>query len=302
MELSGNFASRHFLSFKVGRIAIFCCAGLLATACNNIFYQPDQIIRIDPSYVDAPFSVESVRTADGEDLAIWRLHGTSPRLGTILHFHGNAQNMSTHFLFVAWLTTYGFDVVTFDYRGYGQSTGRPSRSGVHADSVAVLAKISAEEKDNLFIYAQSLGGAIAPCVIAQVRPENLRALALESTFDSYRAIAQAKLGALWLTWPLQVPLSYLVSDELSPKTCAANIEVPLLLIHGTTDPVVPIESGEALYQSFASKDREIWRIQGGGHTPAFVEGSPYRRAYVEFLCLRHTRPDECRKRVGLTSP
>ena len=59
-------------------------------------------------------------------------------MGTVVHFHGNAQNMSAHYTFVSWLPAHGFNLFVFDYRGYGQSEGTLSREGVYEDSVAAV--------------------------------------------------------------------------------------------------------------------------------------------------------------------
>ena len=193
--------------------------------------------------------------------------------------------MTSHVLYVGWLADYGYEVVTFDYRGYGKSEGKPSRKGLVADGVAMLNFVAANKRpgcDRIYVLGQSLGGAVAVPAIVQSNTK-VSAVILESTFASYRQIARAKLGAFFVSWAFQWPLSYLVSDDLSPLEDIAKIHAPLLVIHGDRDPVVPLEHGQRLYEA-ASNPKELWEITNGEHTPAFLpETSPSRKRLVEYL-------------------
>jgi hypothetical protein len=109
-------------------------------------------------------------------------------------------------------------------------------------------------------------------------------LILDSAFASYRSLARSKLAGVWLTWPLQWPLSYLVTDEFSPIDAIAQLRVPLLMIHGDRDPVVPLAEGQQLFSAYPHQPKEWWLVPGGGHTAAFGdEASPYRPRLVQWL-------------------
>jgi uncharacterized protein len=246
--------------------------------CNGLFYQPLASQVLTPTKFELDYREGSVPSGN-ETLAYWVISSSKERAtrGTVVHFHGNAENMTTHFLYVAWLAEFGYRVVTFDYRGYGKSSGTPTRAGVVADGVAMLQFAVATWPDEpLVVIAQSIGGAIAvPAIVAaKVRPH---LLVLDSTFASYRHIARQKLDSIWLTWALQYPLSYLVSDELSPIDSAAEIRCPVISIHGTDDRIVPIEHGRALFAKVGSQSKEWWEIPQGEHTSAFaIENPEYR--------------------------
>ncbi|UCG33952.1 MAG: alpha/beta hydrolase, partial [Phycisphaerales bacterium] len=101
-----------------------------------------------------------------------RLHGLffpaaeSPR-GTVLHFHGNAGNVTGHWPFIAWLPPAGWNVLCFDYRGFGCSQGRISQRGsvldVHAALDYVLSRPDVDPA-RVVAFGQSLGGAVAVVV------------------------------------------------------------------------------------------------------------------------------------------
>ena len=264
---------------------------LLLSSCNHLFYYPDQVEHLTPARADPPLSFHSYAVAvePGVQLALWHIPAVPgvPRRGVVVQFHGNAENMSSHFLFVAWLAREGFDVVTFDYRGYGASTGDPDREGLVRDGLAVLDWVARAPElagPKIAVLGQSLGGAVAVPVVVRAPLGRVAALVVESTFDSYRYVAQVKLAGSLVTWPLQVPLSHLVTDELSPIDSARRLTVPFLVIHARGDRVVPIVHGRRLFRAAPRGHKEFWEIASDAHLAAFGDpASPYRARLVAFL-------------------
>lgn len=273
---------------RLAGIWIVLCT-LLLGACNHLFYHPMQGVYATPDKAGIAYEEKIALTPDGERLALWHLKPKGkPKNAVVLHFHGNAENMTTHFLFVAWLAEQGFDVVTFDYRGYGASTGEANRAGTVEDGKAMLRWVRSEPSlkgKPLFVFAQSLGGAVAIPAVAQTAPCPVKAVIAECTFDSYRTMARSMLGSIWLTWPLQYPLSFLVTDELSPIDSVGELCAPLLIVHTKNDKTIPIARGRALYDAAKAEQKEFWEVEKGGHTAAFVEGNEaQRQRLVEYLC------------------
>lgn len=259
----------------------------LAGGCNSLFYHPDDVLYATPDTYGIAFEPRSIPTEDGFRLASWVLKPQGLVKGTLLHFHGNAQNMTAHFLFVHWLTQAGYRVVVFDYRGYGQSAGTADRDGLVRDGRAMVRDVCTrpEFKDGpIIVFGQSLGGAVAVPALATVPDSCVKALILESTFASYRGMARTKLGAFWPTWPLQFPLSFLVSNGMNAVDHINQLKVPLLMIHGSRDPVVPNSQGRALFDAYNSGAKEWWEVPNGGHTPAFGDDtSPWKAKLVDWL-------------------
>ncbi|APJ02431.1 alpha/beta hydrolase [Silvanigrella aquatica] len=262
--------------------------------CNHLFYYPDSEVRFTPEKFNLKFDNITIETNDDNKLNGWLIHAKNKKpIATIIHFHGNAENITTHFMYLAWLTNKGFDIIEFDYRGYGSSTGTPSRNGLFLDAKTALqwARRNSKTKD-IFIIAQSLGGAVALPAYADNPIEGVQAIIIDSSFASYRKITRQKLSSIWLTWPLQWPLSFLVSDELSPVDTIQSIHVPLLFIHSPNDPVVPFESGKELYDT-APNPKELWEIEWGGHCSAFVyKDDLYRKKLVDYLCQHLSTPSK----------
>ncbi len=262
--------------------------------CNHLFYFPDSRTHLTPDKVELPFTEHRVEVEPGITLNVWHIppkpKNKVRRKGVIVHFHGNGENMSTHFLFSCWLALAGFDVVTFDYRGYGKSTGEPSREGLVKDGLALLNWVANEPtmKDlPIVVLGQSLGGAVGVPVVALAPAGQVKILAVESTFSSYRDIARGKLASFWLSWPFQYPLSYLVSDDFSAVDYIGRWHGPFLVMHGKGDRIVPIAYGQALFDASPSKDKEIWALDDDRHTPTFADDdSDEKPRFVDYLCKR----------------
>ncbi len=244
-------------------------ASFVVSACTAVFFQPYRVQVLTPGKVGLAYQEVAFKTRDGVELYGWFLPAEGPALGTILQLHGNAENISTHFMSVAWLPARGFNVFTFDYRGYGGSEGSPSLEGVQLDIDAALETLlgrSDVDKTRVVMYGQSLGGALAAYYVEHsARRSELRGLVLESAFSDYTDIVREKFTDHWITWPFQwIPLLS-VDDSFSPLPGMARISpLPLLILHGDRDPVVPMHHGQRLYDA-AREPKQIWIVSGAGH-------------------------------------
>jgi uncharacterized protein len=248
------------------------------------FYYPAKVDYGTPANFGLKYESVSFESRDGTKLSGWFVASVGKPVGTVIHFHGNAQNMSAHFSYVAWLPAYGFNVFAFDYRGYGTSGGTPTRVGVHEDAIAALQHIKTRkgvDQDSLLVFGQSLGGAIAITAVGSTNIVGLRGVAVESTFDSYTAIAKEKAPSILAR--------LFIADDLSPISVVTNLApIPALFIHGTADEVVPYSRGKSLFDR-AREPKTMWRIHGGRHTEAFTRyGSIYRPRLVAFFqnCMK----------------
>lgn len=226
---------------------------------------------------------------DGTKLHGWFIPSLiQPAKGTIIQLHGNAENISTHYLSLLWLVRKGYNLFTVDYRGYGQSQGEPDLHGPVQDSVAAIARMrdfSGVDPQQLFVFGQSLGGALAIAALTEGSRDGIKAVVLEGTFSSYQKIAREKLGGVWLTWAFQWPLAVLfIRDTYSPEERIAQLSpLPILIIHGEEDPVVPHEHGVTLYEA-AKEPKFFWSIPGGSHIDTFMMfGELYRNQLLKFL-------------------
>ncbi len=262
---------------------------------GQMFYYPTQEVYDTPAAHGLRFEEVTFASKDGTRLSGWFVPAVGRAKGTVIHFHGNAENMTGHFGFVSWLPAAGFNLFVFDYRGYGKSAGRPGKRGVYEDSLAALGYCRSRadiDRNSLMMLGQSLGGTQALAVAAASGKEGIRAVVSDSTFFSYRTIVRDKIGEMPLLAWFKTPLSgLLVSDDLSAADAVGRIApVPLLLIHGTRDEVIPYRHAERLLER-AGQPKTLWRIEGGGHTEALIaQDSPYRKRLAAFFEEALKRP------------
>jgi fermentation-respiration switch protein FrsA (DUF1100 family) len=260
---------------------------LFFSGCGSLFFYPQKQLYDNP--VARQFSPEDIyfKTSDGLTLHGWFFQAAIPDVhATILVLHGNAENLSTHVNSVLWLIGEGFNLFIFDYRGYGKSQGSPSIKGVHLDAEAALKTVlSLPQVDNeqIVVLGQSIGGAIAVYTVANTPyKDKIATLVIDSAFSSYRLIAREKLAQVFITWPFQYPLSYLISDSYSPIRYIQNVSpVPVLIIHGDKDPVVPMHHGQMLYKA-ARDPKAFWETTVPGHVTSFADAN-VRDKLVRYL-------------------
>ena len=261
-----------------------CVLGVLLTACiSSPFYYPDRVVYSTPDSVGLPFEKVSFTSADGTLLAGWFIPAVgypNPKAakGTVVHFHGNAQNMTAHWRFVAWLPQRGFNTFVFDYRGYGASLGSPEPKGVFEDSNAALDYIRKRadvDPTRLLVLGQSLGGTNAIAAVGAGNRAGVKAIAIDSTFYSYSSIANDKIFGAGM----------LVDDTYSADRYIASLApIPLLLLHGSADAVVPYAHSRKLFDK-AREPKTLMTVEGGGHIEAFTQrfGTQYQDAVLEFF-------------------
>jgi len=249
---------------------------MVTSGCvNRFFYFPNRVEYRKPETMTSPVEEMNFTSSDGTKLHAWFLHSTSSNsLGTVVHFHGNAQNLTAHSSLVDWLPSEGFNVFIFDYRGYGKSDGKPSRKGLYQDGIAALQFVRSlpmVDTNRIVILGQSLGGATALAVAARNPELAGQAIIIDSSFYSYRRIVRDKIGAIPVLAFLRVPLSYLViSDAYSPSSKIGDISpTPILFMHGTADVVIPVHHTHLLYKR-AKDPKEMLIIDGGNHISGLV--------------------------------
>jgi len=256
------------------------------SACSGMFFYPMPELVRTPADINLAYQDVHFASKDGTRLNGWFLPAQGEAKGTVVFFHGNAENISTHIGMVYWLPKEGYNVFLFDYRGYGLSEGKAEIHGVHLDGQAALEFIAhypGVDAERLVVFGQSLGGAIA--VYSTVHSKvQVKALILESTFADYRKIFQEKLAGVFLTWPLQWPLSYTVTDQYSPVLHIGQLtDTPLLVVHGEADRIVPLHHGQQLFDA-AVGDKQLWLVEGGVHTSAFTYFlNDYRPRLMHYL-------------------
>ncbi|MDV3502558.1 alpha/beta hydrolase [Marinobacter sp. M-5] len=264
---------------------------LLQTGCSSVFFYPDRVTYITPDRLNLEYEDVLLDTGDGETLHGWWLPADAPEdsaKGTVYFLHGNAQNISSHLMNVAWLPGKGYNVFLIDYRGYGRSTGAPDIEGTLHDSETGLRWLMAQPQTDgapVYLLGQSLGGALGIALASEwiQRKEKpaLNGVILDGTFSGFRGIAREKLGSFWLTWPFQIPLSWTITDKYEGVDHIGRISpVPLMVIHSQRDGIIPFHHGEALYE--AAEEPKQFLPTDTPHAATFVIPA-YKEVVLGFM-------------------
>ena len=234
---------------------------------GSIFY-PEKEILGKPSDLGLSFEDVTFRMADALKLHGWYVPGE--RRETILWCHGNAGNIGDRLDLLKLLhDKVGVNIFIFDYRGYGKSQGRPTEDGTYRDAHGAMDYLHSRpdvEGDKIVVFGQSLGGAIAVDLACRNR---FLGLILESTFTSLVDIFEMPTKAFAMKY-----------DSYSK---IKRVKIPLLVLHGDKDDVVPFESGYTLYKA-AHEPKKFCAIEGASHNDTYiVGGEAYFAAINEFI-------------------
>jgi len=197
-------------------------------------------------------------TEDGELLYGWYCRAEKP-IASGLFFHGNTGNMTLNAPVMRHLLDSGINVLLFDYRGFGRSTGHPTLSGVIADGITAARfhdTIRPPEIPSI-LYGYSLGGAIAAQVVGH---HAFDGLILQSTFTNLPELTRANF---------RLPLHLVAGNLFDTRTVLESIDIPVMIIHGEMDEVCPVWMANALYDA-CSGPRRIAIVEGGLHKDLFV--------------------------------
>ena len=255
------------LKLVVAVVVIAVVALLLAGCVERMFFYPDSAQYSRPEQYGLQHEDVYITAADGSRLHGWWLPAKGAALGSVLHLHGNAANVSNHLPLVAWLPAAGFNVLMLDYRGFGRSEGRPTLAGVVDDAAAALAYLRTRpgvDGGRLVVLGQSLGGATALRLLAR-DSSGVRLAVIEAAFASYRGIARdAAMQSVVLAPLVPIAAPALPPAKDDPVAALAAVRVPLLLVHGTADEVIPFRHGEQLAAA-APAGTQFVRVDGARH-------------------------------------
>ncbi len=241
-----------------------------------------------PGYSRLPDARDgTIPVEDGVELG-YRLYPYQPGAPVILYFHGNGEIASDHDAFARDYHFAGASLLVVDYRGYGWSTGTPKVSALLGDVAPVMdalpgilaaAKLSDQK---LIVMGRSLGSAPA-IQAAHAYPDRVRGIIVESGF-AHTFPLLARLG-------LPVERLAHLPDPIGNVRKIAEIHLPLLVIHGENDELIPVANGQALYDASPAAHKHLLRIPGAGHNDLlFVALDRYFRAIAQFVthCTEET--------------
>ncbi len=242
---------------------------------NLLTFYPTAELEEHPDSYHLAYEEVLLKPAGGGTLHGWYFPAAEENAPVLVIFHGNAGNISHRLEWLAPFVQHGIGALLFDYRGYGNSLGRPSEKSFQEDATAVwdyLVETRGLSVRRLVLFGRSLGSA--PAVYLASRRQ-VGGLILEGAFCRGKDMARQVFGFL--------PMHLFMKNRWEVAGALSGVRVPALIIHGTADEVVPFELGERLAETKGPTSLEWWPIPGGGHLDLhMLLGKRYYERIEEF--------------------
>lgn len=264
---------------------LFFTLTFVLISCRTINVTESDVFDAHRTITPATFDIDAyqfegvrISTTDNEVLDAWFLT-RDDAVATVVYFGGNGALMIKSRPLIQAYTTVPVNLLLFDYRGYGLSTGDPTVNGIYEDARAVFqyaineAPVSTER---IYVHGHSMGAFLSAMI------------ADEYDVDGYILESPVTNVDQWtkrmVPWALRLFVRFNIDDEVKAQNNldrVARVEIPLLILSGTGDDVTPIRMAEELYEASASPQKNLVRISGGGHNN-LPKTASYRQALREF--------------------
>jgi len=255
----------------IGVVAVV--SGWMLLFENRYIYFPDREIVATPASVGLDYQPVHPVTHDGVTLHGWHIPHPHARY-TVLHFHGNAGNISHRLHLYARWHAMGLAVLAVDYRGYGKSGGKPDEHGLYEDAHTSWRYLTGElgvSANRIVIAGRSLGSAVAARLAGETEAAGL---VLETPFTSAPDLARK-----FYPW---LPVARLMRSRLDTLDSIKRVRLPLLIIRARDDDIVPEGMAKKIF-STAGKPKKLVVLSGGHNDFDSLSEREYAVAWTDWL-------------------
>ncbi len=228
---------------------------------DSVIFQPPR-----PTYQDKA-NIIKIPLENGNKISA--LYLTHPHATiTLLYSHGNAEDLGTLYPLLEMFQQHGYNVLAYDYQGYGTSDGKPSEKNTYQDIMAAytyLTQTLAVPASHIVVYGRSVGTGPSVYLATKVP---VKALILESPFVS--------------AYRVQTTLPLIPFDKYPNLARISQLDMPLLVIHGTKDTVIPFWHGKMISEKALGPTQTYW-VDGANHNDAHQMKPTYWKALSSFI-------------------
>jgi uncharacterized protein len=267
------------VGLSVVKVAATAYAGIFLLVFfrqSKYVYYPDRHIAATPAAAALDYEEVRLRTPDGETIAGWYVpagtnRGAAP---VLLDCHGNAGDIGDRVGSVRTFHDLGLNVLIFDYRGYGESTGKATEDGTCQDAMAAwdfLIRQKGFATNQVIVFGRSLGGSVASWLAERVQPG---ALVIESAFTSAPDMARKMFPYL--------PIRLLCRFKYDTLSHVKKARCPILIAHSLDDDLIPFENGKRLFAA-ANEPKVFVEMRGGHNSGGLDVDAEYQRVLKDFI-------------------
>ena len=255
---------------------------LLLAGCyrlDGFFFNPEVVDAYELGGDVIPASCQQLVTFEGEEGTLYGAWAHRPAEPTaecepgelneaaqpVIFFHGNADNIDNYWEYSELLWSAGYEVLQFDYRGYGRSWGEPSFDGVIADgrvAIDYASEVSGRAPDDLVFIGLSLGGFVSVHNLQDTPPGVL------VTMDMF-ANTQKMLDD---GTTLDLPSGWFFEENFDNLGVLRDMpaDIPLLVLHGDHDTYIQPEHAQLVYAAAGATEKELQLIEGADHAESIT--------------------------------
>jgi len=208
---------------------------------RNLLYHPSVDNYLKDQVVNEPTDIEKIKitTKDKIDLMAWFYNRNLEKFKTILFFHGNAGSLENRTYKLNHFKDLNVNFLIIAWRGFSGNKGKPNEMGLYEDAESAIKwlKMKGVNEKNIILYGESLGTGVA---VQVAQNKNYAGVILESPFTS-----MVNMGKKYYPF---FPVSLLLKDKFESYKKINNISVPILIMHGKVDNIVPFHMGKKMYE------------------------------------------------------
>ncbi len=265
---------------------------LTITGCNSTwFYRPNTHQYLNLSQL-SPHAQTPLLSQSGNMLNTLYIPATKTNNTLVVHFHGNAGNITWTAQRYGWLRHHGYNLFVFDYSGYGDSTGSPSPYNTWQDAETVLNHVVEQQEkkkwEKIILIGTSLGGnillhALSQRIKTQLTPFD--SVIIDSSFLSYQGVAANMIrrgpGGNYVDGLARL----FISDRYAPATYTPiKLPQPVLVTHCTNDRLIPYTFGQQIHQQIQAPIKHMLTLENCEHAQGFQgDKNSNRQQLLSFL-------------------
>jgi fermentation-respiration switch protein FrsA (DUF1100 family) len=246
---------------------------LLFLMQSRILYQPMRGYDYTPADYGLDYEKVSLSAPDGVTLAGWFVPAEGAER-TVLFCHGNAGNISHRLDTLQMFHQLGLNCLIVDYRGYGDSTGKPTEIGTKIDMLAGFQWLLEEKgtrPEAIILFGRSLGGSVAAMIAKDVNPAGL---VIESCFTSFDDV-----GAHYYPW---LPVRLFSRFDYNTLEAVKQVRCPVLVIHSPGDEIIPYKFGQQIFAA-ANEPKQFADLAGTHNEGFFDNDDLYKQIWRNWL-------------------
>jgi fermentation-respiration switch protein FrsA (DUF1100 family) len=240
---------------------VLLVVGMFAFQRSLLYFPTHNYVTLEEAHANKALRELPVRTADGIDLKGWYAPATSKPFTFVL-FHGNGDSLYRDAEVPDPYLAAGYGFLMAEYRGYSGLPGKPSEAGLYADGRAYLYGLMAQgvKSENIILLGHSLGTGVAVQLAGEF---HVGGVILLAPYLSITKMAQ-------MTYPF-VPVKLIALDRFDNDKKIGAVHVPVLIVNGSADEVIPPSQGRQLYE-LANEPKTFQSMPGRGHND-ILEGA-----------------------------